>query len=219
MASFKTFLFILLLLPASWTQIGNRNKAISQAAEYYNKTDYEASVRQHLALITEHQVTGPRVNYNLALSYHYNGQQEEASKQYTSLVASANPVIPSFASNQLGTIQGYGNKYKEALASFKQALIKNPNNEEARYNYELLARWLEENPDQKEESQDKDQSEKQEPSDYAKRMKAQADEMVDQFRFEEAFDLMNRALEIDETVSAYQEFINNLGDVYEINRN
>ncbi len=50
-------------------------------------------------------------------------------------------------------------------------------------------------------------------------MKAEADIMVDQFRFDEALDIMTKALEIDETVSYYEEFITNLGEINQINEN
>jgi hypothetical protein len=93
-------------------------------------------------------------------------------------------------------------------------LIQNPLNEEARHNYELLARWLKRD----EERKNKDEN-TPEPSEFAKRKKAEADRLVEQFKFKEALTLLEAALAQDETVAAYQEFMTSLKDVVEINEN
>ncbi|MFC4874610.1 tetratricopeptide repeat protein [Negadavirga shengliensis] len=214
----KYILVVLLFLPSSWKQIAQKNQTIREAERAYAETDFEASVRQHLALISEHDMNTPQARFNLALSYQNNGQEEEAKKTYEELIRASHPHIPSFAANQHGVLLGRDEAYREALSYFKTALLKNPDNEVARYNYELLARWLEQNQDEQQDEKS-DQEDSIQPSNYAKRMKAQADEMVDQFRFREALEIMNRALEIDETVSYYQGFINNLGDINEIDAN
>ncbi|WP_114751228.1 hypothetical protein [Pleomorphovibrio marinus] len=215
--AFTTFLFILLIIPNSWKEIGERNKALREAERAFKTADFENSVRQHLALSTEFGMDDPALRFNLALSYQNNGQEEEAGKNYETLIRSRDSKIASFAANQSGVLAGNDREYKQALNYFKTSLIRNPDNEVARYNYELLSRWLEENEDEQEQDESEDQD-KMEPSNYAKRMKAQADAMVDQFRFEQALDIMNRALEIDETVAYYEGFINHLNDVKEINQ-
>lgn len=162
------YLFVfLLLLPSSWTEIGKRNKAIKEAAKSYAATDYEKSVADHLRLSSDFGISGPNASYNLALSYHYNGQTEEAQRTYQSLQSSTDKLIASFAANQNGIILAQQNKYQEALTAFKFALIKDPNNEQARYNYELLSRWLEEDPErqQQQEDQGEDQDEQQDQED------------------------------------------------------
>ncbi len=214
----RILLFLLLLLPASWTRIAERNAAIEEAERLYSETKFEDAVRQHLLLISDYEINTEEVQFNLALSYQNNGQEADAQKTYTGLISASHPVLPSFAANQAGVIQGREKKYQEALESFKTALLKNPANEYARYNYELLSRWLENNEEDKE--QDKSENEDQmQPSNYAKRMKAQADALVDQFQFSQALDLMNSALEIDETVSYYEEFMKNLSEIKEIDEN
>ena len=214
----RILLFILLIIPASWKRIAERNGAIEQAERFYAETKFEDAVRQHLLLISDYGLNSEEVQFNLALSYQNNGQEADAQKTYTGLIPASHAILPSFAANQVGVIQGREKKYQEALESFKTALLKNPENEYARYNYELLSRWLENNDEDKE--QDKSENEDQmQPSNYAKRMKAEADALVDQFQFNQALDVMNRALEIDETVSYYEEFIKNLSEIKEIDEN
>lgn len=161
----KYLLFILLLIPSSLTDIGKRNKAIKEAARSYASADYESSVEKHLALKTDFNVDSPNANFNLALSHHYNGDMEEAQRTYASLITSSDKFIASFASNQRGIILANEKEFEDALGAFKLALIKDPTNEAARYNYELLARWLEENPDQQEQQDQEDQGEDSENQD------------------------------------------------------
>lgn len=214
----KILLVIFLLIPSSWSIIGEKNNAITEAEQAYMSSDFELSVRQHLSLISEYQISTPETKFNLALSYQNNGQEEESKKTYEEVIRLGNKPLASFGANQVGVLEGRENNHKDALTYFKSALIQNPDNEVARYNYELLSRWLEENEEESEkEEKNQDEQDKIEPSNYAKRMKAQADEFVDQYRFEEALEIMQRALEIDETVAYYQNFIQYLTDVTEIN--
>jgi len=216
---FARMLFsILLLLPSSWGLIGERNKAIEQAERYYAETEFEDAVRQHLLLISDYQLNTEEVRFNLALSYQNNGQEADAEKTYAAIIPSSHQTLSSFSANQVGVLQGREEKYQEALASFKTALLKNPQNEYARYNYELLSRWLE-NRDENKDEDKSDKEDQMQPSNYAKRMKAEADALVDQFQFNQALDVMNKALEIDETVSYYEEFIKNLSEIKEIDEN
>lgn len=215
----KIILITLLFIPSSWKVISEKNNAIDEAAATFSGGEYEASVRKHLALFNDFEINSNEAVFDLAMSYQYNGQEEEAQKKYSELMGNtSSSKLASFSANQKGVILGNEEKYEDALQAFKHALIKNPNNEQARYNYELLSRWLAQNEDQKDKQQDQSEDQ-QEPSNYAKRMKAEADKLVDQFKFKEALGVMNRALEIDETVSHYQEFINNLGEINEINEN
>lgn len=214
----RYILWILLLLPSDWKNIANTNEAITSAATAFKEADYENSVRQHLALIDEHRMNEPEIKFNLALSYQNNGQEEDAKKTYEELSNNTIGEIASFASNQQGVMLGNEKKYKEALALFKKALLNDPGNEKARYNYELLSRWLDGNEENQENEENQDQEDKPEPSNYAKRMKAQADDLVDRFEFEEALKTMESALEIDETVASYQKFMDHLKDINEINQ-
>lgn len=140
-----------------------------------------------------------------------------AENKYLELVKSADKTIASSAYNQRGIIayiqseKEKGGTNKEALFStslehFKNALRKNPMNEPARYNYELLKKIKRERDQQENEDDVK-------PSDYAKMMKAKADELRRAGRFKEAMDVMTEALQKDETVKAYQQFMGKLQKV------
>jgi hypothetical protein len=177
----RIIVFILLLIPGRWNEISSKNAAIKAAAESYGKANYEASIENHLKLSSEFGIKSPNLDYNLALSYHYNDQPEDAQRTYLTLLNSSDKVIASFASNQNGILLGNQKKYKEALEAFKIALIKDPLNESARFNYELLSRWLEENPEeqQKQEDQQQEQENQEEQKDQENQDQQKQEEKKD----------------------------------------
>ncbi len=210
----KGIFLVLLFLPASWTRVSRLNAAIDQAAASYAAAEYAQSIKDHRLLVDGFQVASASLDFNLGLSYHYASQPEEAAASFDKASQSPDKLLASFAYNQGGVILGNKKDYQVALSKFQSALIQDPLNEVARYNYELLARWLKRD----EERKNKDEN-TPEPSAFAKRKKAEADRLVEQFRFKEALSLMEAALAQDETVAAYQEFMTSLKDVVEINEN
>lgn len=161
----RIILVSLLTFLSDWSGVGKKNAAIRTAARSYAETNYEASVQDHLKLVNEFELATPNVNFNLALSYHYNGQVDLAQRTYQSLYSNPDKTIASFAFNQNGTLLAGQNKYKEALEAFKWALIHMPENEAARYNFELLSRWLQQNPDQQDQSNEQEEEQNQEEKD------------------------------------------------------
>lgn len=201
----------LLLIPNSWTRTSRLNSAIDQAEEAYSKTEYEVSIAKHQVLVDEFEVSSPRLDFNLGLSNQFAEKVDEASGYFDKASISTDKQLASLAFNQGGVILGDKKEYEAALNKFQSALIKDPMNEVARHNYELLSRWMQRDEERKNEDENKP-----DPSDFAKRKKAEADRMVEQFRFKDAFNLMNEALQQDETVAAYQEFITSLQEITEI---
>ena len=207
----KLTLAVFLLIPASWTRVSRLNSAIDVAAESYAKAEYEQSIVNHQVLIDEFGYASPELDYNLGLSNQFAEKVDEAAGYYDKASIAPNKMLASFAYNQGGVLLGDKKEYEPALSKFKSALIQDPNNEVARYNYELLARWLQRDQERKNEDQNKP-----EPSEFAKRKKAEADRLVEQFRFKDALNLMNEARLQDETVDAYQEFMTSLQEITEI---
>lgn len=209
----KVIIAIFLIIPASWTRDSRLNAAIDVAAESYAKADYEQSVKDHLFILEQFQLQSYALDFNLGLSYHYAENPDEGSTYFDKASTSPDKLLSSFAYNQGGVILGNKKEYEAALNKFKSALIQDPFNEVARHNYELLARWMQRDEERKNEEQNKP-----EPSEFAKRKKAEADRLVEQFRFQNALQVMTDALQQDETVAAYQDFINSLQEITEIEK-
>lgn len=91
-----------------------------------------------------------------------------ADANYKRVKDGSNPSLASMAYNQLGIIsykmgeQSPDEKEsftQSALNNFKQALLKNSQNDQARYNYELLKKLIRQQQEQEQEEQKEDQKE------------------------------------------------------------
>lgn len=210
----KLILAVFLLIPSSWTRVTRLNNAINSAAKSYAEANYQQSVTDHLVLINDFQYNSSELNFDLGLSHQYSEKVDEALTWYDQTTQSPSKMLASFAFNQSGVIMGNKKEYEAALSKFQSALIQDPTNEQARHNYELLARWMQRDEERKNQDQNKP-----EPSDFAKRKKAEADRLVEQFRFNDALKVMEEAMAQDSTVAAYQDFMTTLQEVVEIDEN
>jgi Ca-activated chloride channel family protein len=163
----KGGLLVLFLLSAIITdpaKIGKINRAKEEAKKAYLAGDYETAAAKYKYLTDSLSVTEDEVLMNLGNAYFNLGDTASAIGQYQSLTQSANKNIRSVAQQQLGVVKNKQGKFEEALNHFKEAIKANPSNEDARYNYELLKKKLDEQKKQEQQNQDqnKDQQKQQE---------------------------------------------------------
>ncbi len=212
------FAFILLFLSDGdgISSIAEVNRYKEEAAKAYLSSDYQTSAKKYRYLVDTLEVKEDPVILNLAHSYYHLNDTSNAMRYYGSLVESKNKKIKSAAYQQLGVIEYKSKNYQLALGHLKNALKANPENENARYNYELLKRLMQENPEM---NQDQNKQDDIEPSEYAKKLKEMADQYVHNNQFVEAYYIMQEGLQKDPTVKAYQEYIQKLGEVAEIEMN
>jgi hypothetical protein len=209
------FLTVFALVVIDPTKIAKVNSAKKEAREAYMDGDYKKAVSLYTYLADSLDVREDEVMINLANAYFQVNDTTNAIATYQSMTASPKSHIRSKAQQQLGIIHHRQGKFEEALANFKQAIKADNNNVDAKYNYEMLKKKLDE---EKKKQEEKDKNRPKEPSAYAKRLKAQADALVANFRFAEAEALMNEGVKRDQSVLYYEDFMNRLKDVVTINK-
>jgi tetratricopeptide (TPR) repeat protein len=198
------------LFPSDINKIAKVNRLKRVAEEAYKNGEYETAISSFRILTDSLGVNEDPILLNLGNAYFQQKDTTSAAQYYSRVLSSDDTNLRSLAYQQMGVINKQQNKLKEALSDFKASLKSNPNNEDARYNYELLKKILD---DQEQQQQDKDKD--IEPSENAKRLKAQADQLAKQFLFGQALSIMQKGLQEDKTVAAYNEFITKLNDVVE----
>jgi len=172
-------------------EIGKINSLKSQAKDAYKKGDFKTAISKYRYLVDSLGVQEDEVKLNLANAYFQSNDTTNTATSYQPLTQSTNPKIRSIANQQLGVLSNRQNKHEEALANFKQALKADPTNEDARYNYEMVKKKLEEqkkkeeeqkknDPNQKEENKDKKDQNKEENKDQNKDQKQDQKEKQDQ---------------------------------------
>lgn len=200
------------------SKIAKINEIKEEAAIAYQNGDFEKSIELYSMLNDSLKVTGEDITLNLAHSYYELNQSEKSIEQYQKLQDSKDNMMKSIAYQQLGVLSQDPQNLNKSLAYLKEAIRANPKNTEARYNYELVKKWKNQREKQEQEKQDGgNPDDKQEPSEYAKRLKEQADELVKRNQYQKANALMQGGLEVDETVSFYNPFIQRTKEVADIN--
>lgn len=153
----KVVLLLLLTLLIDPSKIGKTNEAKSKAKESYARGEYKEAAEQYRTLIDSLGVNEEEVSMNLAHSYFQLNDTLNARNAYLGMTNSRNANYQSISYQQLGNLSHRQGKLEEALAYFKSALKANPANEEARFNYELVKKKLDE---QKKQQQRNDQDKK-----------------------------------------------------------
>lgn len=95
---------------------------------------------QYQLLSTQSFFTPPAVTLNLANALFEVNDTLAARRKYAQLVSLKEPLLASTTFSQLGIIFCSEKDTVRALALFKAALMLKPDNEIARFNYELLKR-------------------------------------------------------------------------------
>src|SRR3954462_15742371 len=141
------FNIVLILALLVWTDPGkiskiNATKAAAKKAFYDGQ--YKEAVKKYRYLIDSLGVSEDEVSLNLANAYYLSKDTANARTVYQGLTQSTKNELRSNAFQQLGLINNNQGKSEEALKQFKQAIKADPTNEDARYNYEMLKKKLEE---------------------------------------------------------------------------
>jgi Ca-activated chloride channel homolog len=160
--------------------IGKINTLKSQAKEAYKKGDFKTAISKYRSLVDSLRVDEDEVRLNLANAYFQSNDTVNTAISYQPLTQSKSASIRSVAHQQLGVLSNRENKYEEALASFKQALKADPTNEDARYNYEMVKKKLDEQKKKEEEQKKNDPNKDEKNKDQKDQNKDQKDQKQDQ---------------------------------------
>ena len=140
------------------TRIAEINKRKKAAKEAYEAGDFQTAINEYTYLVDSMDVREDEVLLNLSNSYFNMNDSVNARKNYSFLTSSDNTEVRSRAHQQLGVMDFADKNYETALQNLKQSLKAEPTNEEARYNYELLKKVMEE---QEQQQQDQEQNQEQ----------------------------------------------------------
>lgn len=178
------YLIIALLLAAPLpdpNKIARTNALKKEAKAAYEKGNFEEAINTYHYLLDSMKIDEDAIRINLANAYYQNGDTTGAVTNYELLRDSENRKLASRAYQQLGVIKNKQKNREEALADFKQALRKDPANEEARYNYEMLKKLLDqERQDQQNQEQQNQEQNQDENKDQQQDQEQQQDQKSDQ---------------------------------------
>lgn len=172
--------------------IGKVNALKSEAKEAFKSGDFKTAIAKYRYLIDSLGVREDEVTMNLAHAYFQLQDTLQAANTYQPMSASTDAHIKSLANQQLGVLANRQGKYEEALQYFKQALKASPANEDARFNYEMVKKKLEDKKKQEQQNQDKDKKDQKDNKDQKKDQKDQQDKKDEQNKDQKKQDQKNQ---------------------------
>jgi len=136
-------------------------KIKSQAKKAYLSGDMKTAIEKYKILRDSLGVKEEEIGLNLGHAFFTTNDTTNAYNSYQPLLASHDQKIKSLANQQMGIIANRQGKYEEALNYFKQAMKAEPANEQARYDYEMVKKKLEEQKKQQQKDQNQDKKDDQ----------------------------------------------------------
>ncbi|MEL6675647.1 MAG: tetratricopeptide repeat protein [Bacteroidota bacterium] len=121
---------------------GSSDGPLDRARQLFSEQKYEQSLAAYWEAYENYPNKVEEIRFNLGQCYLRMDSLDQALDMFLQVLTPLYPEIASQASNNIGVIRLERQAPKEALASFRDALVFNPKNETARYNYELLRRRL-----------------------------------------------------------------------------
>ena len=119
-------------------QISRNNQARQEAQAAYQAGDFTRALTLYAYLSRTTTTIDPAVRLNLGHTYFQLKQYQKAGPQYETLLQGDRSDLRTVAATQLGVMACLKGDSATALALFQRALLENPDNEPARYNFELI---------------------------------------------------------------------------------
>lgn len=170
---------LLLFVSTDPTKIGEVNDMKKAAKRDYEALHYQAAAQKYRYLIDSLGVNEDEVALNLANALFQLGDSTTAA-HYSTLVASANPAIQSKALQQLGVLANRNERPEQALEYFKKSVKANPVNDEARFNYEMVKKKLDEQKNRQDQNQQNDSQQKKDQQDQKQQSQQNKDQQNQQ---------------------------------------
>lgn len=127
--------------------ISRINEYSKRAAAAYGQGAYREAIASYKYLVHDLEVRDDQLQLNLAHAYYQAGMWPESQQEYRLLASHPSSYLRAVAHLQLGNIATKQKKYRQALPLYKAALVADPRNDAARYNYELLKKYIDLHPE------------------------------------------------------------------------
>lgn len=212
---------LLLLINVFCLSVMAQNDArpcIEKGNVYYNKNDFKSAAVQY-----KHACQLDTLSFNAWYNFGNALYQLEkpilASEAYQKAMNLAeNKTDKAHILHNLGNIACDAEDYEKAINIYKQSLLLNPTDDETRYNLAFAQAELKKKKEDEEkgENQEKQNKDKPKPSKYAEECLKKSQELLGQYKFEEALKIMQDGLEKDKSVAIFNDYIKKLTDIVKI---
>lgn len=206
------FILTILAVVCTHTTQAQYKQLVKDGNKLYQQKKYkEAAAEYQKALQKNPNYTPGAFNLGNAL---YQQQKYDDTRKLMEQAAKmdTNRIGKSAANYNIGNSYMAEQKWEEAIDAYKKALRANPQDADAKYNLSYAQRKMASDNSQS----SKNNKDKIEPSEFAKKLKAKAEQLIAVRKYKDAYQLMQDGLKKDKTVSAFNDFIKRTKDIVEI---
>lgn len=167
------FALLTLCLNLLEADILNYDKVIKnqRANQEYKKKEFSKAREKYQENSLKNPENG-QLHYNLGNALYKESKLDEAEAEYKMALRDQNFEDKSKLYQNMGNIRFQNQDYKNALEFFKKSLVADPTNPDARYNYEMAARYLQKQQ-QQQQNQDQDNQDQDKNKDKQKQQQQQ----------------------------------------------
>jgi Ca-activated chloride channel family protein len=209
-----TAVLLLALLPV--TGFGSAASALRS----YEKGKYDEALKEYDRLL-QRKKADPRLHFNAGAAAYRSRQFEKAAKEFDLALNSPDLKLLQQAYYNRGNsrffmgdaesdTQKKQKTWEDSVQDFEAAMKLNAQDADAKFNRDFVKKKLEE---LKQQQQKKDQQKPPEPSEGAKKAKAEADAAVNRHEYTKALEIMENQLKDDPTTAYYSDYIQRLKEV------
>ena len=162
---------ILLVFIAVTTPIYSQQSSPDPALNAYRQGDYDKAIELYSELLAKN-TDDKNIKFNLGSAFYKKGTLNSAKSGFEDALTLEAPEAKSRAYYNLGNTPFKMNKPEKSLEAFRYAMKFNPDDEDAKFNYEFVKSMLEEKKEkqegedeQEEESEDSEEQEETEEKD------------------------------------------------------
>lgn len=140
-------------------EIARINRLKKDAELFFKQNNFQEAAKKYIFLSDSMEVDDPEIMLNLAHCYYHMNDTASAKTAYQNVAALGSKPAKSIAYQQLGVMAKKPESLEESLQLMKAAVKEDPSNMDARYDYEVVKKLIEQQKQDQQQQQDQNDNE------------------------------------------------------------
>ena len=141
--------------------------SIDKGLKEYNNNNFQEA-REYYESVIEKKSDDQAAHFGLGVSAYRQGDMQSAMEAFDEIIRNNNPELKAESYYNMGNILYEQQMTEESMTLYKKALMINPNDSDAKFNYEMLKYQLQNQEQSQGENDDQKENNKQENSEQSK---------------------------------------------------
>ena len=149
--------------------------SIDKGLKEYNNNNFQEA-REYYESVIEKKSDDHAAYFGLGVSAYRQGDMKSAMEAFDEIIRNNNPELKAESYYNMGNILYEQQMTEESMTLYKKALMINPNDSDAKFNYEMLKYQLQNQEQSQGENDDQKENNKQENSEQSKQNEQEKEE-------------------------------------------